>query len=262
MQVSPSRLRTFGNCANQYKYKYVLQLGGDQVGALTVAGSVIHYALEVHDQFGQNLQQALDTFDYYWNNPKELGETIDYYPPRVNHESIRSNAHEMIRRYHDSVPWKKGKLIGTEIRFEVPLGRHTLRGIIDRLDLRANRLEIIDHKTGSYIPKNLRHDLQFTSYLYATTQPEFWEQVPGDYAGFWEEAETLPRFGIWHDVRNNKTVHAGERTVADYHRLELAVNQMEAALEADVYPLSISGDACGWCAWSEICGTEIEKENA
>ncbi|KKK54757.1 hypothetical protein LCGC14_3081500 [marine sediment metagenome] len=51
MQVSASKIKVFGDCANQFKYQHVLKLPGQQWGALTVIGTVFHYAVEVYELY-------------------------------------------------------------------------------------------------------------------------------------------------------------------------------------------------------------------
>ena len=263
VEVSPTRIKTFGDCAQQYKYKYILELPGDRYSANTTLGSVFHYAIEVYEQYGNDLDLAIRTFRYYWNNVEDLDLRIDYYPRRTSHESLEQGGVDMLERYHSLAPWKTGELVGTEIRFTVPLGPHVLRGIIDKLFLRrgARELQVIDFKTGSYIPQKLRHNLQFTSYLYATTRPEFWWQVPG-WEDFYERSRHFSRVGQWYHARNNKMYHAGGRGDLDYRRLRLAVDQMDLAIRDEVFPLTIAGEVCGWCPWVDICGTEVASPNS
>jgi hypothetical protein len=258
--VSPTKLKTFGDCAHQFHYKYVLELEGDQYSALTTLGSVFHYALEVYEQYNYDLGLAIRTFRHYWANPEQLGLRIDFYPPRMNHVSLEQNAVDMLERYHELRVWRGGELIGTEIKFEVPLGNHILVGIIDKLWLRRQKqqLQVIDFKTGYKVAKKLRLNLQFTSYMYATTRPEFWAYVPG-WEDAWESFQDYERTGQWFHARQAKAFNAGTRTDLDYRRLLLAADQMERAIEHDIYPLTIEGEICGWCPWVEICGTEVSS---
>lgn len=262
MRVSPSRIKTFGDCANQYKYQYVLKLPGQTYGALTVLGTVFHYAVEVYELYDNDIDLAVKTFRYYWNHTEELGQEIDWYPPRTSHQSLESRGVDMLERYHDLSPWKGGELVGTEVEFVVPLGKHELHGYIDKLFYRPQKdeLQVIDFKTGSSVPKRLRYNLQFTCYLYATTRPEFWTQVPG-WEDFWSTAVELKVQGQWFHARNNKMFNVGYRNDSDYKRLLLAVDQMEAAIENNIFPLTIEGQACGWCPWLDDCGTEVESPN-
>jgi hypothetical protein len=263
MQVSASKIKVFGDCANQFKYQYVLKLPGQQWGALTVLGTVFHYAVEVYELYDYNIDLAVRTFRYYWNHVEELGEKIDWYPPRSSHTNLEERGVEMLERYHELLPWKGGELVGTEIWYEVPLGIHTLRGRIDKLFYRPQKqeLQVIDFKTGVTVPKRLRYNLQFTCYLYATTRPEFWEQVPG-WEDFWPTAMEAKRIGQWFHARNNKMFNAGYRDDSDYKRLLLAVDQMEAAIEHNIFPLTIEGEPCGWCPWLDDCGTEVNSPNS
>ncbi len=262
MRASPSRIKTFGDCANQYKYKYILELEGDSFNALTVVGSVFHYAVEVYEQYDHDIDLAVKTLRYYWNHLDELDLRIDSYPKRTSHQGLEDHAVERLERYHQLTPWKGGELVGTEITFEVPLGPHVLRGIIDKVFARpeANEIQVIDFKTGYKVPQKLRHNIQFTSYMYATSRPEFWGQVPG-YEQSYERFINYKRIGQWYHARNNKMFNAGYRDDSDYRRLLLAVDQMEASIENDIYPLTIEGEVCGWCPWVEICGTEVESPN-
>jgi hypothetical protein len=72
----------------------------------------------------------------------------------------------------------------------------------------------------------------------------------------------LKRIGQWFHARNNKMFNAGYRDDGDYKRLLLAVDQMEAAIDNDIFPLTIEGEACGWCAWLDDCGTEVSSPNS
>lgn len=256
MRVSPSQIGKFGDCARQWYYEKVLKLEPGLIGANTTLGSVFHYSMDVYETYNHDLDLAKKTFNYYWDHPGEIDLRIDFYYPRTSHESLRKRGIQMLDRYHELMPWKQGTLIGTEIRFEVPLGDHVLRGVIDKLFARPgkHKLEVVDFKTGVQVPKKLRYNQQFTSYCYATERPEFWEELPAEHADF----EGWSREGWWYAARDGKMHNAGTRTTLDYQRLVLAVDAMELAVEEEVYPLSISGEMCGWCPYvDEVCGSEV-----
>lgn len=259
MQVSPSGLARFGTCARQYYYEVVLGLGKEERGSLTVLGTVWHYAIEVYENYGYDLDLAKRTFAYYWDHPDQLGERIDFWHRQTSREGLLKRGLSMLEQYHELKPWTEGKLIGTEIRFKVPLGDHVLKGFIDKLFARPGqrKLEIIDFKTGSYVPEKLRQNLQFTSYCYATMRPEFWVDIPGFEDGH-VKFEGWKRNGWWYHARNNKMFNAGFRGEVDYKRLLLAATEMDRAITANVFPLDISGASCGYCPFVEkICGSEM-----
>jgi hypothetical protein len=257
MRVRQSSLKQFGKCARQYYYSQVLELGGDQQGSLTVFGTVVHYSIDVYETYGRDLDLAIRTFRHFWHHPEELGETIDFWHRGSNKESLEKRGVSMLRKYHDLPP---AKLIATEIHFMVPVGDHELEGTIDKLQARPGqkKLEVVDFKTGAMVEKKLRYNVQFTAYTYATERPEFWKYVPGWEHGY-DEFFGWQRAGWWYHARQNKMFNAGNRGPDDYKRLLLAIEEMEKAIELQVFPLDYSGEQCGWCAYAEgVCGSEME----
>lgn len=256
MRIRQSRLKQFADCPHQYFLSHIKGLGKEEVGSLTVLGSIWHYAIDVYEITG-SLESAIKTFDHYWNNPEELGLKIDFYHRGSTHKSLRTRAHKMLTRYHELAPWQTN-VVGTELEFEVPLGTHTLHGTIDKLVEHPGQrmLEVVDYKTGSYVPKFLKYNLQFTAYCYATERPEFWEGLgrPDDfylYAG-WN------RSGQWFHARNTKVYNAGYRNAQDYKRLLLMADRMERSIEENIFILDYSGESCGYCPFTDICGDEVE----
>jgi hypothetical protein len=50
--------------------------------------------------------------------------------------------------------------------------------------------------------------------------------------------------------------NAGDREALDYQRLYLAVIEMDKAIQADIFPLDIKGENCGYCPFvGEVCGS-------
>ena len=246
-------------CPRQFYYQKVLKLGGDQTGSLAVLGSVWHFAVDVYEHYDHDIDLAKRTFVYYWDTPEAIGTHIDFWHKGTSKTNLRKRGIAMLQTYHELAPWRQGRLIGTEIEFLVPIGDHQLRGFIDKLWYRPGqkRIEVIDFKTGSYVPKKLRHNIQFSAYCYATMRPELWENIPGFEDGY-ERFKGWKRSGWWYHARNNKMFNAGTRDVADYKRLRLAIEQLAGAVEHEVYPLDISGENCGWCPYAtSVCGSEV-----
>lgn len=261
MQVRQSQLKQFGVCARQFYYSHILQLGKDEAGSLTVLGSVFHYAVDVYENYGYDIELAKKTFNFYWDHPDALGLKIDFWHTRTTKEGLRKRALSMLDKYHELKPWTDGILIGTEINFTVPIGDHELTGTIDKLWFRPGqrKVEVIDFKTGAYVPEKLKYNIQFTAYCYATERPEFWEQIRDEsFRNGYEDFKGWKRAGWWYHARNNKMFNAGNRAAPDYQRLRLAVEQMDAAIQANVYPLDYSGENCGWCGYVDICGSEVQ----
>lgn len=259
MFVRQSRLKQFASCPRQYYYSHIAKLGEDASGSLTVLGTVWHYAVDVYETYGHNLALAVKTFIHYWDHPEELGETIDFWHRRTTKDGLRKRGVAMLERYHELRPWAEGRLIGTEIYFEVPLGDHVLAGTIDKVWQRPGQkaIEVIDFKTGAYVPEKLKFNVQFTAYCYATERSEFWENVPGFEDGH-DRFDGWKRGGYWFHARNTKMFNAGWRTEQDYKRLLLMADEMERSIEHSIFPLDYSGQSCGYCPFVEICGQEVD----
>lgn len=258
MIVRQSGLKQFGNCAQQYFLSEVLGIGKELSGSLTVMGTVWHYAVEVYEEYDNDLDLAKRTFAWYWEHPEELGERVDFYHRSTTWQGLLERGLKMLDEYHELLPFQ-GALVGTEIRFEVPIGDHTLQGTIDKLWIREGqkRLEVVDIKTGAHVPEKLRYNIQFTAYCYATMRPEFWANVTGFEDGYTRFAN-YQRGGWWYHARNNKMWNAGDREALDYQRLYLAVTEMDKAVQADIYPLDIKGENCGYCPFvNDVCGSGI-----
>lgn len=261
MLVRQSSLKKFGTCARQYYYSEIVGAGeGGETGSLTVLGSVFHYAVDVYETYGYNIDLAIRTFDHYWSNPHLLGLHIDFWHRQTSFDSLKKRGVAMLRKYHDLAPWRDGRLVGSEINFTVPIGDHLLTGTVDKLWVLHNReiLEVVDFKTGRMVPEKLRENIQFTAYLYATTRPEFWVGVVGFEDGH-ERFLGHRRKGAWYHARDGKMFNAGFRENVDYARLLLAIDQMDQAIQKEVFPLDISGESCGYCQFREgLCGVEFQ----
>ncbi len=283
MQVSLERL-----AAQQGRRELVL--------SATAFGTVIHHAAQVLEELHHEGRTdagdvAVATFEHYWD-PAHIEQLvpggIDEWLPRQNYGGLLIRGRNNLRTYYAALQADPGHLLALEHTFTVPiiptvpqsdtypLGEyHELTGTVDRLALRINRkrpyLSIEDFKSGQK-PTYLRHAIQFTAYSWASLAPEFWAAWPTDQLQLIQEPlhrrgfalyhdgsglPIIPRRGRWISLRETFGVHdAGWRNPQDFTRLHDAVGQYIAALRADVYPLTVSGQTCTYCpfAYSGECG--------
>lgn len=279
-----SDLSAWTRCPAEFGYR----LAGlpDKSNSAAAYGSVMHYALATYERervmnirAGMGLKdavleayrKAIETFVFYWH-PAHI-EAIcppvppDGWLPRQNFSELRQRGLDAIKSYVDLMRYDEHEVLASEYEFLVDIegtsdlltGKpHQLAGSIDRLAARFYSrnltLCVDDFKTGKEY-RFLRHNLQFTAYCYATTRPEFWD-------GFEERAEKLrkrfesaARRGTWINMRTFKLQDAGFRAAKDYERLKLAVSQIAMSIQNDIFPLSISGEACTYCSYRDICGS-------
>lgn len=258
------------DCQLKAKFRYEDKLPTQQ-GAKQTFGVIIHHCLDVMIHDG-DVEQACKLFEHYWFNPEELEEglTVEQWGRGQSFGGLLNRGIDILRTAHELRQWDDMEVIGTEIKFLVPIGRHELTGYVDLLELRRSGngkllLRVCDYKTSSYKPSQakLRHNIQFTIYDYATHRPEFWlgngDEFPGipDGERLMHELVDVPRRCIWVHLWNYTELDAGERTQADYDRCYLALTQVEMAQQLGLYIPDISGDTCSICDYTKQCGITI-----
>lgn len=279
MRIRQSDLAAYGRCAQQKKLYDQAREGLVKRPpnlSRTVYGTVVHHAVQAMERLhAQGDPKALDvgvaTFTHYWN-PENLPELaaehpelvhgIDQWLPRDTYGGFRMRGIRALEDYYAFLRDDPDPVLALELNFEVPVdlgprGQHVLTGTVDRLALRrAARkpyVSVEDHKTGKQ-PTFLRHALQFTIYCYATTRPEFWREFP-DGNERWQMYADWPRRGTWNDLRENKRKDCGWRGELDYQRMFVALAEYVRAVEADIYPLTVTGETCTYCPFRDgTCG--------
>jgi hypothetical protein len=176
---------------------------------------------------------------------------------------MRSKGLKSLDDYYALLTTDDGVLLALEIQFRVPvmlgdLGVHTLTGTLDRLAVRKFKskpyLSIEDFKTGRQ-PAWLRYSVQWTVYSFAMRHPDFWLPWGDESQAMFEKYGKLPHRGRWLDVSKNKQVDAGWRAQADYDRLMVALREYVRAVNADIYPLTLTGETCLYCPFRDgTCG--------
>lgn len=281
--IHQSQLASVARCMAQVGYT----LAGlpTQTNSAAAYGSVVHHAiltvlepqLKADVPFETALRAALDTFAYYWvpTNIEAICEPVpaDGWLPRQSYSELRERGLDTIRKYADLIRYDENELLATEFTFIVPIPGtfdldtgepHWLAGAVDRLAVRPySRMHTVcidDLKTGKE-QAQLRYNIQFTAYAFASLQREFWVGARGE-DGFGEQRgqqlferfEGAGRRGTWINLRTIKYQDAGWRGPVDYERFKLAVQQYFAMVAADAFPLSISGENCKYCDFRRVCG--------
>ncbi len=273
---SASRVVTWMDCALQAHFKYDLRVQTPQNAAATF-GTVLHLAMQHYNDTGDGAG-ALDIFKTNWQFPDRIGLDPGYYPNGTSWNSYNELGQAVVEDALKDAVWTPKDVIGTEVPFLVPIGRYWLRGRIDLLDLAKSgkgvqTLRAVDYKSKYKPPTKaeLALDVQFTIYLWAIQQIEFWCGVPGEpeYAGLgpvdgpkmYEQIMELPHRGIWYHLRTQKEIDAGPRVGADFERLYRVLCEIDRADELQVHVPRI-GDACALCDFRTECPMEIPADLA
>lgn len=270
MKFSASMISTWSKCALQAKFGYVEKLPQLQNAAASF-GTCVHDALEQYNADG-DIQAAVNRFLLTWEHPEMLDRAPDIWPKRMTYSGLRETGVKILLDYHEGVVWSNREVIGAEHKFAVPFGDHVLSGIVDLIEYipkqPSGTLKIVDYKTSGYRPNynSLYLNIQFSIYMYASLQPEFWmgyDDGTGKYPGMANGEELFDRFkdvkrqAIWSHLRTNKEFDCGPRDDMDFMRLYRCCEEIRRALEHEVFVPNISGDTCTLCAFTDSCGAFI-----
>jgi DNA helicase-2/ATP-dependent DNA helicase PcrA len=186
--LSASDVETYLTCPLRYKFARVLRIPRDPTLNQRF-GIVVHQVLErFHGSGGGGPDEMLRLLDAGWRR----GGFSDTDEER----QLRDKARAALLRYHSRLDGgEAGEPRWFERSFHFPLGRHHIRGRVDRVDaLAGGGYELIDYKTGP--PKRaeqLRDDVQLA--LYAVAAREAWQLEATERTYYYVLDDTRVRLG-------------------------------------------------------------------
>jgi DNA helicase-2/ATP-dependent DNA helicase PcrA len=165
--LSAGDIDTYRTCPLKYKFARVFRIPSEPTLNQRF-GIVIHQVLErYHSSGGRTLDELLGLLDAGWRRGG--------FGAGDEERQLREKADGALRRYYGRCESDPAEPLWFERGFQFRLGRHTLRGRVDRVDrLPGGGYELIDYKTGR--PKSraqLREDVQLA--LYAVGAREAWQ---------------------------------------------------------------------------------------
>ncbi len=268
MKFSASQLKAWQGCALRASFIYVDKMDRYSVGSSAHFGTCVHLALENFHN-GVDLDSCIQIFRDAYDEIEP-----DYYNQRTSRSRFLDMGPKMISDYADSVSWEDHITLGSEFRFMVPFGSHTISGIVDHLHVSSNgkTVYVDDLKTGKRPNMDSLHlDLQMTSYDWAIRQREFWVGVESDdpdwpdkYCGLsngdelfekYKDAEIVVR---WVDLKKPEFVNVGKRDEFDYARLYRMMEMIDRAVETKTFVPCISADTCKFCEFKDICPVWVD----
>jgi superfamily I DNA/RNA helicase/RecB family exonuclease len=164
--LSASDIETYRTCPLKYKFARVFRIPSEPTLNQRF-GILVHQVLErYHQSDGRTLDELLGLLEAGWRRGGfGLSE---------EERQLHGKAGGALRRYHERMREDPGEPLWFERSFQFKLGRHTLRGRVDRVDRLPNGdFELLDYKTGR--PKTaaqLHDDVQLA--LYAVGAREAW----------------------------------------------------------------------------------------
>ncbi|MEJ7797246.1 MAG: ATP-dependent DNA helicase [Solirubrobacteraceae bacterium] len=163
LALSASDIETYRACPLRYKFARVLRVPQEPT---------------LNQRFGILVHQVLER---YHRGPSDILALLDGVWPRHGfgdsdeERQLRSKARAALSRYEQRIAEEPVTPVWFEKAFAFSMGKHTLRGRVDRVDRLADGgYELIDYKTGR--PRSaaaLKEDVQLS--LYAVGAREAWQ---------------------------------------------------------------------------------------
>jgi putative RecB family exonuclease len=242
---SHSKLTTFHQCPQKYKFRYVDEIPPPIRGIELHLGDTVHRALEklYADAMLGCLLSCEELLTFYQQKWDE-GDTTQMRIVRsgTTARTYLEFGRQMLVTYHRRFsPFRQSTTLELEEKFLFPLSdRHEVRGIVDRLAKASDgSLEIHDYKTSRRLPNHAQvsGDTQLALYEIAVRH-----RMP----------ETQRISLIWHylvfgeEIKITKTTQQLNALKENILGLILRIESTETFL-THVTPL------CNWCEYKEIC---------
>jgi RecB family exonuclease len=165
VEVSYSRINAYLTCPWKYRLMY---REGKRIppNPFISLGISVHRALEdFHRRKATSLEELMESYDRSWVNE-------GFASPQQTQE-FYEKGQRMLEVYHRASTACTAEIQHLEKEFEIHIGRHRLKGIIDRIDRHPDgTYEIIDYKTHgeAWKQEKVDSDLQLSIYSLACSR--------------------------------------------------------------------------------------------
>jgi DNA helicase-2/ATP-dependent DNA helicase PcrA len=229
--LSATDIDTYRMCPLKYKFARVFRIPQEPTLHQRF-GILVHQVLErFHARDAASLPELLGLLDAGWRRGG-FGDSEE-------ERQLRGKASSALTRYHERFQSEPAQPVWFERQFTFKLGRHLLRGRVDRVDrLPSGEYELIDYKTGR--PKSaaqLADDVQLS--LYAVGAREAWRL----------EASSQAYYYLLDDQKVAVPSDEGDR--GEWVR-EVATEVAEGILSQGFEPTP-SFAACSICDYRLVC---------
>jgi len=245
---SHSRLSTFEECKQKYKFRYIDKIKPDFEKSIEAhLGSSVHKALEwlyksIISKSLPSIEDLIEEYVEYWE--KNYQNSFKIVKENMNSEDyFNKGITFLINYYKEHYPFDDGTIaIEKEILITLDSEKnYRIKGFIDRLtfNLEKNRYEIHDYKTSSSLPNQEKFEKDRQLALYGIAIKEIY-------------GNSRDIILIWHYLDHNKKIYS-TRTNEQYEELKRDVvkliEEIENTNEFPPYPSIL----CDWCEYKSKC---------
>ncbi len=230
LMLSASDIETYRLCPLKYKFARVFRIPQEPTINQRF-GIVVHQVLErFHVGGGGSLPTLMELFETSWRR-SGFGEANDDL-------QFRAKAVRALERYWQLDREREGQPVSFERPFTFRLGRHLVRGRVDRVDrLPGGGHELMDYKTGA--PKSvdeLRDDVQLSLYQMGARSSWGLETSGGSY----------------YYVLDNERVPVSH-TEEELERVRTTVGRVADGILAQDFEPTPAQPLCSFCDYRIIC---------
>jgi len=247
MPYSASRLETYRQCPQKFKFTYIDGITTDSEGIEAFMGSRVHETLEklyTDLKFCKAVTLA-SLVDFY----HEAWEKAWHDAVRIVREDLSPDNYEalgekcVVDYFNRYQPFDQGRTLGIEHRVEFNLdaeGKYSLLGFIDRLSQPEDGvIWIHDYKAKSFLPtqQDLDEDRQLAFYQMAVK-------------ALWPETKEVEL--VWHYVIFDQEIHS-RRSAEQLEDLRQETITLIEEIESTTHFPSKKSGLCNWCEHQAIC---------
>ncbi len=244
---SHSRLSTFEQCPQRYKFKYIDRIAKAEQTIELYLGSRVHEVLEklYADLRTGKLNTLKELFEHYRGRWKaEWSAKVRVVKQGRNARQYFQLGARCIGNYYEQYrPFGQSETVETEAQVRFALGgdeKYQFQGYIDRVARRNDgTYEIHDYKTAGSLPTQKQADADRQLALY---------QI--GLAGTLRQRSRIEL--VWHYLRHRKSIHS-KRTPHELVKLtESTVALIQRIENQKRFPTRVS-PLCDWCEYRAEC---------
>jgi putative RecB family exonuclease len=245
---SHSRLQTFEDCPQKYKFKYIDKIEKPEEESIEAfVGSRVHDVLEkLYKDLQRCKLNSLDDLLVFYGKEwkKEWTPSIKIVNQGLTPENYFDYGAKCIRNYYERYkPFDQSQTLETEARLVFPLderGEYRIQGYIDRLARRPDGVwEIHDYKTGSHLPPQAELDSDRQLALYQIGLKTRWPEAT--------RVELL-----WHYVGYDTTLRS-RRTSEELQEVAAETLGVIQQVEQEKEFAPRQSKLCDWCEYRAEC---------
>jgi RecB family exonuclease len=235
--LSASKLKTLLTCKRKYYFRYILQTKEAKFPNQNLTsqdmGNLLHEGLKVVFKELKFVNEELILSGLREYLMQKCKDVSDRYLVDVWLKKLENFAKNEVKRFKEGY-----KVFKVEKPLHVEYEGFKLEGIIDRIDIKNDKLSIIDYKSGS-IPKTTIKNLDKQSDF----QLEFYSLLTKDLG----EIEAL----YYYDLSNGSLI-ANDNLKERLKRLDEILKSLKEPING--YELCEDVSNCRYCAYVKMCG--------